>query len=176
MLTKWRVGRHLPWVLAAEPRDCGASVFASLTRFHGHHLTLAEARRLVGADRDGTSLVGRRDGGRAIGLDPRSAHATREARGQILLPAIVHLKAREGHYLSAECRAAFAGDPLEGAPGAFAETVRRAHADTNADIDALGRHGLDGNAIVELANACARRTASGLYRLGYKVPGFFHRS
>ncbi len=99
MLTKWRIARRLPWVLAAEPRDCGASVFASLARFHGHHLTLEEARVLVGTDRDGTSLAGLRDGGRAIGLDARPAHATYEALGQIALPAIVHLKAEEGHYL-----------------------------------------------------------------------------
>jgi ABC-type bacteriocin/lantibiotic exporter with double-glycine peptidase domain len=99
MLTKWRVARRLPWVLAAEPRDCGASVFASLARFHGHHLTLEEARGLVGTDRDGTSLAGLRDGGRAIGLDARPAHATYEALGRIPLPAIVHLRAQEGHYL-----------------------------------------------------------------------------
>jgi ATP-binding cassette subfamily B protein len=99
MLSNWLIYRKLPWVLAAEPRDCGASVFASLARFHGHHLTLEEARGLVGTDRDGTTLAGLRDGGRAIGLDAHPAHATYEALGQIPLPAIVHLKAKDGHYL-----------------------------------------------------------------------------
>jgi ABC-type bacteriocin/lantibiotic exporter with double-glycine peptidase domain len=99
VLTKWRVTRRLPWVLAAEPRDCGASVFASLARFHGHYLTLEEARGLVGTDRDGTTLAGLRDGGRAIGLDAHPAHATYDALGQVPLPAIVHLKHGEGHYL-----------------------------------------------------------------------------
>ena len=98
-LTNRRIYRRLPWVLAAEPRDCGASVFASVARFYGHHLSLEEARGLVGTDRDGTSLAGLRDGGRAIGLDARPAFAGYEALGQVPLPAIVHLKEREGHYL-----------------------------------------------------------------------------
>src|SRR5918999_4228926 len=99
MLASRLTSRRLPWVLAAEPRDCGASVFASLARYHGHHLSLEEARGLVGTDRDGTSLAGLRDGGRAIGLDARPAYASYEALGRIPLPAIVHLKHGEGHYL-----------------------------------------------------------------------------
>ncbi len=99
MLSSWLTSRRLPWVLAAEPRDCGAAVFASLARYHRHHLSLEEARALVATDRDGTSLAGLRDGGRAIGLDARPAHATYEALGQVALPAIVHLNQQEGHYL-----------------------------------------------------------------------------
>ncbi|HEY7034072.1 MAG TPA: peptidase domain-containing ABC transporter [Thermomicrobiales bacterium] len=99
MFGNWLIYRRLPWILAADPRDCGASVFASLARFHGHHVTLEEARGLVGTDRDGTTLAGLRDGGRAIGLEAHPAHATYEALGEIPLPAIVHLKHSEGHYL-----------------------------------------------------------------------------
>src|ERR671916_2391469 len=99
MITKWRITRRLPWVLAAEPRDCGASVFASLARYHGHHLTLEEARGLVGTDRNGTTLAGLRDGGRAIGLDARPAQAIYESLAHVPLPAIAHLDGAEGHFV-----------------------------------------------------------------------------
>ncbi len=99
MLAKWLIYRRLPWVRGIEARDCGAAVFASIAGYYQHHLSLEQARHLVSADRDGTSLSGLRDGGRAIGLDARPAHATYEALGQIHLPAIVHLHGTEGHYL-----------------------------------------------------------------------------
>src|SRR6185295_6726005 len=98
MLRNWLGYRRLPWVRVIEPRDCGASVFASIARYYGHHLSLEQARHLVGADRNGTTLAGLRDGGRAIGLDARPAEAIYTALGHIQLPAIVHLKVREGHY------------------------------------------------------------------------------
>src|SRR5262249_54405790 len=98
-LTKWRYVR-LPWVPAVEARDCGAAAFASVARYHGHHLTLERARQLVGTDRNGTTLAGLRDAGRAIGLDSRPAEGTYDALGQITLPAIVHLRTGEAHYLT----------------------------------------------------------------------------
>jgi ABC-type bacteriocin/lantibiotic exporter with double-glycine peptidase domain len=98
-LTKWVRYRHLPWVAAVEARDCGAAAFASVARHHGHHLTLEQARQLVGTDRNGTTLAGLRDGGRAIGLESRPAQGTYEALGQLSLPAIVHLRTGEAHYL-----------------------------------------------------------------------------
>jgi ABC-type bacteriocin/lantibiotic exporter with double-glycine peptidase domain len=99
MLDRWLVHRRLPWVRAVESRDCGAAVFASVARYYGHHLTLEEARALVGADLNGTTLAGLRDGGRAIGLAARPAHAIYAALGQIPLPAILHLNGQEGHYV-----------------------------------------------------------------------------
>lgn len=99
MLNKWRVYRKLPWVRVSEARDCGAAAFASLAAYHRHHLSLEEARALVGTDRDGTTLAGLRDGGRAIGLESRPAQAVYDALGHVSLPAIVHLDDREGHYV-----------------------------------------------------------------------------
>ncbi|HEY0739516.1 MAG TPA: peptidase domain-containing ABC transporter [Herpetosiphonaceae bacterium] len=99
MLHKWRIYRRLPWVRVVETRDCGSAVFTSLAHYYGCHITLEEARTLVGTDRDGTTLAGLRDGGRAIGLESRPAHATYEALGQIQLPAIAHTEGREGHYV-----------------------------------------------------------------------------
>jgi ATP-binding cassette subfamily B protein len=87
----------------AEGRDCGPAVFASVARYFGHHLSLEEARGLVGTDRNGTTLAGLRDGGCAIGLSSRPAHATFEALGHIPLPAIAHLNGQEGHYVVVYC-------------------------------------------------------------------------
>lgn len=92
------VYRRLPWVRMVEARDCGAAVFASIARYYRHHVTLEQARELVGTDRNGTTLAGLRDGGRAIGLEARPAEASYDALGQIRLPAIVHLNGQEGHY------------------------------------------------------------------------------
>lgn len=99
MLIKWLVYRRLPWIRVVEMRDCGAAVFASIAGYYQHHISLEQARNLVGTDRDGTTLAGLRDGGRAIGLDARPAHAIYEALGEIALPAIAHLNGREGHYV-----------------------------------------------------------------------------
>lgn len=99
MLAKWLVYRRLPWVCVLEPRDCGASVFASIAGYYQHHISLEQARNLVGTDRDGTTLAGLRDGGRAIGLDARPAHAIYEALEHVPLPAVAHLNGREGHYV-----------------------------------------------------------------------------
>lgn len=99
MFAKWLVSRRLPWVRAVEPRDCGASVFASIAAYYGHHLSLEQARQLASTDRNGTSLSGLRDGGRAIGLDARPAHATYDALQHIHLPAVAHLNEGDGHYL-----------------------------------------------------------------------------
>lgn len=99
MLWKWLIYRRLPWVRGTEARDCGPAVFASLATYYRHHLSLEQARELVHADRDGTTLAGLRDGGRAIGLDSRPAQAIYDALAHIQLPAIVHTNGAEGHYM-----------------------------------------------------------------------------
>ncbi|WP_164689630.1 peptidase domain-containing ABC transporter [Herpetosiphon llansteffanensis] len=99
MLNKTLIYRRLPWIRASEGRDCGPSVFASVAHFYKHRITLEQARTLVGADRNGTSLAGLRDGGRAIGLESRPAQAIYSALQHVQLPAIAHLKGGEGHYV-----------------------------------------------------------------------------
>ena len=72
--------------------------------------------------------------------------------------------------VSAERRAAFAGEPLAGAPGAFAEKVRRhAHRVTDDDLDALRQHGMDEDAIFELTIACAAGEAYSLLQAGLRT-------
>lgn len=99
MFFKWHTYRKLPWVRVADAHDCGASAFASIASFYKHHLTLEQARGLVSTDRDGTTLLGLRNGGRAIGLEGRPAHAIYDALKHVRLPAIAHLEDRGGHYV-----------------------------------------------------------------------------
>ncbi|MBA3468670.1 MAG: peptidase domain-containing ABC transporter [Herpetosiphonaceae bacterium] len=99
MLNNMFIYRRLPWIRASEGQDCGPSVFASIAHYYKHRITLEQARTLVSTDRNGTSLAGLRDGGRAIGLDSRPAHAIYSALEHVNLPAIAHLKSGEGHYV-----------------------------------------------------------------------------
>ncbi|PTL81321.1 peptidase domain-containing ABC transporter [Vitiosangium sp. GDMCC 1.1324] len=96
------MGRRTPWVRAADSYDCGAAAFASIAGHHRHHISLEHSRSLVGTDRDGTSLAGLRDGGRAIGFDARPAKATYDALAHLKLPAILHFKGDVGHYVVLE--------------------------------------------------------------------------
>lgn len=75
MRPRLKLPRRVPWVRTYEPRDCGAAVFAAVARYYGYHISVEHARQLVGTDRNGTTLAGLRDGGRAIGLDARPAEA-----------------------------------------------------------------------------------------------------
>src|SRR2546426_715684 len=124
MLTEWRISRRIPWVHVAEPQDCGASAFASVARYYHHHLSLEQARTLIGTDRDGTTLAGLRDGGREIGFDARPAHGNYEGRRRVPLPPFALYQGREGLYL-----ALCGGTPTGGvvlAPIRGVQTLRRA--------------------------------------------------
>src|SRR5258708_38974162 len=93
------ISRGLLWVGVDEGCCCGGDLLGSGPRYTRHNLSLEEARILVETDRDGATLAGLRDGGRAIGLNARRAHAIYEALEHISLPSIVHMQGGEGHYL-----------------------------------------------------------------------------
>ena len=90
-----------------------------------------------------------------------------------LVAALVEAVLTTPGRLSAEQRrAAFAGEPLAGTPGTFAEQVRRrAHTITDDDIAALRRHGLDDDAIFELTIACAVGEAHARLQAGLRALG-----
>jgi len=98
-LSNWLRYRRFPMVRVAEARDQGAAVFASIARYYGHQITLEQARSLVDTDRDGTTLAGLRDGGRAIGLNAMPAHASYDSLAHVHLPSILHLNGQAGHYV-----------------------------------------------------------------------------
>jgi alkylhydroperoxidase family enzyme len=91
-----------------------------------------------------------------------------------LLAALLDAVLTSPGRLTEERRAAFAGEPLQGAMGAFAEMVRRhANTVTDDDVDALRRSGMDEDAVFELTIACAvgesySRLQTGLNVLGHR--------
>jgi ABC-type bacteriocin/lantibiotic exporter with double-glycine peptidase domain len=99
MIRKWLIYRRLPWIRVTDPHDCGAAAFASIAGFYGHHLTLEQARILVSTDRDGSTLAGLRNGGRAIGLESKPAQAIYTALSHIRLPSLIHFEDQGGHYV-----------------------------------------------------------------------------
>lgn len=77
-----------------EEVDCGAASFATVTKHYGLHLTLHQARELVGIGQQGTSFLGIRRGAEAMGF---MAQAIRVPIPKIFsqidrmpLPAIIH--------------------------------------------------------------------------------------
>jgi alkylhydroperoxidase family enzyme len=103
-------------------------------------------------------------------VEPASSGPTQ--RYAELVAALVDAALTAPGRLSAERRAAFAGEPLVGPLGDFADKVRRhAYRVTDDDIDALRRHGLDEDAIFELAIACAVGEAHARLQAGLKTLG-----
>lgn len=90
---------RVAWKRQGEDRDCGGAAFASVASYHGHHLTVEEARQLVRTDRTGTSMRWICEGARSIGLDARGVRTNYVGLSHLPLPTIVHLHADEGHYL-----------------------------------------------------------------------------
>ena len=86
--------------------------------------------------------------------EPSASEPTR--RYAELVAALVDAVLTSPGQLTAERRVAFAGEPLQGAMGAFAEKVRsHPNTVTDDDIDTLRRGGMDEDAIFELTVACA---------------------
>lgn len=103
-------------------------------------------------------------------VEPSSNRATRRF-GDLLEDLIDAVVNSPGRAL-AERRAAFAAEPMAGAPGAFAEKVRRrAYSVTDADIDSLRRDGMDEDAIFQLTIACAVGEAYSQLQAGLKAIG-----
>jgi alkylhydroperoxidase family enzyme len=89
-----------------------------------------------------------------------------------LVAALVDAVLSAPRHLAAERRAAFVGEPMAGALGAFAAKVRgRAHTVTDEDVEALRREGLDEHAIFEFTIACAVGEAHSRLRAGLKALG-----
>ena len=89
-----------------------------------------------------------------------------------LVAALVDAVLTSPGHLSAERRAAFAGEPQDGAAGDFAEKVRRhAYRVTDDDLAALRRQGMDEDAIFDLTIACAVGEAHARLQAGLKALG-----
>ena len=90
---------HVPWMRPTEMRDCGAAAFASVAAAAGHHVTVEEARDLVGTDNNGTHLLGLVHGGRTVGLESQAAMSDFCGLRGIDGWAVLHVDPNEGHYV-----------------------------------------------------------------------------
>ncbi|MBD0309567.1 MAG: peptidase domain-containing ABC transporter, partial [Microcoleus sp. T1-bin1] len=80
-------------VLQQSEEDCGAACLASIDKFYGQNFTISRLRELVGTGQQGTTLLGLKQGGEAIGFNARSVRAAAAILDQIEeapLPAIIH--------------------------------------------------------------------------------------
>ena len=88
----------LPWRMPPCVRqfgeeDCGAACLATVCRSHGHRLSLAQMRQLVGTSAQGTTLLGLRRGAETLGFHARAAKADAsllEQLDRIPRPLICH--------------------------------------------------------------------------------------
>jgi len=99
-------GRRVPVVLQGSDVECGAACLAMIATFHGHHLSLGEARKACAIGRDGVTAAALARAARGIGLSVKAHRPGPGLLGQVQLPAIAHWgrdhyvvveRARRGH-------------------------------------------------------------------------------
>jgi ATP-binding cassette, subfamily C, bacteriocin exporter len=79
-----------PIVHQHDATDCGPAVLAMAAAHYGKRISIAKLRELAGTDRQGTNLAGIAAAAEQVGFQVRAVRATREALGEIDLPAIAH--------------------------------------------------------------------------------------
>ncbi|MEM6254990.1 MAG: peptidase domain-containing ABC transporter [Cyanobacteria bacterium P01_D01_bin.156] len=98
--------------------DCGAACMATVAKSYGRALALSEAREAVGVGALGTTLLGLRRGGEALGFKARQVRASKELLSQLStvpLPAIIHWKGCHWVVLHGQRRAKYIiADPAVG--------------------------------------------------------------
>jgi ABC-type bacteriocin/lantibiotic exporter with double-glycine peptidase domain len=77
--------------------DCGAACLATIAKHYGLHFTIRRCREAVGTGQQGTTLLGLKQGAKALGFNARGFKAPLTAidKQAVPLPAIVHWK---GHH------------------------------------------------------------------------------
>jgi ATP-binding cassette subfamily B protein len=98
--------RRVPVVLQGSDVECGAACLAMIATFHGHHLSLGEAREACAVGRDGVTAAALARAARGIGLSVKACRPGPDLLAQVQLPAIAHWgrdhyvvveRARRGH-------------------------------------------------------------------------------
>ncbi len=88
--------RRFAFVRQHDQSDCGAAALAMIAQHHRIALTLEQARQLAGTDRVGTTLLGLVQAGEKLGFTTRAVKGPYEGLPTIPLPAIVHIKNKDG--------------------------------------------------------------------------------
>jgi ATP-binding cassette, subfamily B, bacterial len=82
--------RRVPLILQGSEVECAAACLAMIATYHGHHLTLREARETCTTGRDGASAAAVTRAARSIGLTVAACRPAPGIARQIPLPAIAH--------------------------------------------------------------------------------------
>jgi ATP-binding cassette, subfamily C, bacteriocin exporter len=102
-----------------DQSDCGAAALAMIAQHHRMAVSLEQARLLAGTDRVGTTLLGLVQAGEKLGFTTRAVKGPYEGLPTVPLPAIIHIKTKEGlgHFIVLyrwTKRSVTVGDPARG--------------------------------------------------------------
>ncbi len=88
--------RRYGCVRQADQSDCGAAALATVCRHYRRPLPLQQLRDLAGTDRIGTNLLGLVQAAEGLGFSARAVKGPYESLTGVPLPAIAHVRNREG--------------------------------------------------------------------------------
>src|SRR5687768_3622920 len=111
--------RRYACVRQDDGSDCGAAALATIARHHGVEFAVQTMRDLAGTDRVGTNLLGLVQAAERIGFSAKAVKGPYEALTKAPLPAIAHIKTKEGlgHFVvlfRAGHKSVVIGDPAAG--------------------------------------------------------------
>jgi HlyB family type I secretion system ABC transporter len=78
------------------PSDCGAAALATIALHYRRPIGLQQLRDLAGTDRIGTNLKGLLQAAEVLGFSAKGVKGSYEALSRVPLPAIAHLRNRDG--------------------------------------------------------------------------------
>lgn len=84
------MSRRVPLILQGSDVECAAACLAMIAGYHGHHLSLREARETCAIGRDGASAAAVARAARSIGLTVTARRPGPSSPTDIALPAIAH--------------------------------------------------------------------------------------
>lgn len=93
--------KRKPCVEQHDEKDCGPACLATISRYYGKGVSLAQVREMAKTDADGTNLYGLVEGAKALGFEAEALGGTFEemldgvADGEVALPCITHIITEE---------------------------------------------------------------------------------
>src|SRR5262245_58010346 len=88
--------RRYAFVRQNDQSDCGAAALATVALHYRRPMGLQQMRELAGTDRVGTNLLGLLRAAEQLGFVARGVKGNHEALPRAPLPAIAHIRTREG--------------------------------------------------------------------------------